>query len=796
MSSNQIPERSFDLTPHPRILPMLGEIVLPQWRCLAEFIDNSVDAFLEASRAGAPVERPCVSINVPMTSSQGSVITARDNGRGMDADTLERAARAGWTSHDPINNLGLFGMGFNIATARLGSQTTIWSTRRGDPEWVGLEINFEHLNQQQAFVTPAKTRPKSDPNAAGTEVVVERLKPEQRDWFSRAHNRSLVKRHLGRIYSAMLLEGGSPISFRLELNGNQIRPRLHCVWGGAGNSVRSVETARYGTVDAFQSIDVSLTPRPFCQQCWNWLVPGQASCPFCESSHAVVSRERHVHGWLGIQRYLDKTEFGVDLLRNGRKIEIGIKALFVWFNEQTDSEEIEYPIDDPRGRGRIVGEIHLDHCRVPYTKDRFVREDTAWQEMVQIVRGIGPLRPDIAQRLGVGENNSPLYRLFQAFRRSSPHNKRMAGGWRRILVVSDNNLASEMAKRFYAGENDYQSDEKWWELIDEQEGELLTSSGDTGGDGGNDTLGGDDTEGVEDTLGGKPGGDGGEQTPDTTTATPPLRTRIPSLCQQYSDETTQQRFNVEAFSVSDDDPDLGDATVPWTLRRTTAGPWQFHVNITHSVFQSITLTPLDALLTQIAFQIIDFERNHGTDVTFAKVLTGLRSRYASAAQLVPATLIAEAGARLIEIARSITEQLGSQENQSLYEELPPSTCDVIQIAMASRGVASPQGAIEDGRFLQYASPQTIVGFVQSHPEMFFDGRLWDDAYSALPYTNAAALEAAQARVLSYYSGLLTDVAWLADSDPDDLQATSRERLMRAALATEMLAPNIDEEELS
>ena len=202
----------------------------------------------------------------------------------------------------------------------------------------------------------------------------------------------------------------------------------------------------------------------------------------------MCSARGGVHGWLGIQRYLDRNDYGIDILRNGRKIEIGNKDIFKWFDESADTEEVEYPIDDPRDRGRIVGEVHLDHCRIPYTKDRFVREDTSWREMVEIVRGTTPLRPDIARSMRAGENVSSLYRLFQAFRRSNPHNRR-AGGWDRILVVPDNDLAMTMARRFDAGESDYETDLKWWELVEEAEAAVL-QSGSSSGTNTSETLGG------------------------------------------------------------------------------------------------------------------------------------------------------------------------------------------------------------------------------------------------------------------------------------------------------------------
>src|SRR5260370_7429286 len=91
--------------------------------------------------------------------------------------------------------------------------------------------------------------------------------------------------------------------------------------------------------------------------------------------------------------------------------------------------------------------------------------------MVRVARGEGPLLPQNAKSLGYGANNRPLYRLFQAFRRSSPQGKN--GLWSRILVVKDNDRAIEMAGKFQDNDPEYLDDEKWWQLVAEQDRALL-----------------------------------------------------------------------------------------------------------------------------------------------------------------------------------------------------------------------------------------------------------------------------------------------------------------------------------
>lgn len=486
IDANGLQEASdFNLEPDPRVLPMLGEINIDQWRCVAELVDNSVDGFLKESRAGSSIAGAKVDVHLPQADAPGATLRIIDNGPGMTPDMLERAVRAGWSGNNPIDSLGLFGMGFNIATARLGSVTEVWTTRQGEREWHGLLIDFDKLRQQRHFRTPRLSRAKADPEQHGTEITIKQLKPEQRKWLAKNANQTAVRKRLAQAYSSMLRTNGIPISFELYVNHKRVEARRHCLW----NEDRLVSGPGGTNIPAVIRINHALADRLYCINCMSWLVDAEVggSCPNCETVNSVVKRERKVTGWLGIQRHLDQSEFGIDFIRNGRKIEIGNKDLFSW--NDGENEEREYPIDDPRNRGRIVGEVHIDHCRVSYAKDRFDRADPTWDEMHRVIRGEGPLRPEKAKDLGYGPNESPLFQLFKAFRRTSPQSK-TAGAYGRILIVKDNARAVEMVNAFHDGNPDYQDDRKWWELVEAADRELLYGTSGVGA-GGNEPLSGE-----------------------------------------------------------------------------------------------------------------------------------------------------------------------------------------------------------------------------------------------------------------------------------------------------------------
>lgn len=775
--------QNFDITPDPRVLQMLGEINLQQWRCLAELVDNGVDGFLNAERAGAGIENPEVLISLPKTDTPAARITVRDNGPGMSKETLQHAVRAGWTGNSPLANLGLFGMGFNIATARLGLVTEVWTSRAGDPVEIGIRIDFDELRAQRGFNIPPQTRPKADPTAHGTEIVISKLKPEQRQWFARAANVSGIRKQLAKAYSALLSPETGPAVFRLELNGNRIQARRHCVWSGD----RPVE-APSGTVYAVERFNVVLPPRRYCTTCMATIPEDSVGCPTNNSSCNVVAVERRVRGWVGIQRYLHETDFGLDLIRNGRTIELGNQELFLW--KEGDNTQIEYPIDDPRKRGRFVGEIHMDHCRVSYTKDRFERDDPAWLEMVRVVRGEGPLLPQKAKSLGYGANTSPLYKLFQAFRRSSPQGKN--GLWSRILVVRDNDRAIEMAAKFQENDPEYLDDEKWYQLVEEQDNAVLGGPAPT-------TPGGpapppaDIPPGfVDPPAAPAPTAPMAEPQPAEPPAVAPRRP-IFELTRKYVHPTYRVEYDVQGFVVAPNDPELG-AGQPWTLKLTDVATrtYAFLADITHDLYRSATMTPLDALLTELSYRTIEFLRDTAPEATFASILADFRREYCVESRLDAGDIIVEAGDTLAQLAQSVPTNLNNGAGDALYQELTEPEKAHIGRKMVARGVTTPKDAITSGAFLAYAEPQTIRTFFNRHPELFFDGKYWDDAYAGIDYGSPEVTGEARALLKERYDGFLADAVWLANQSPTDLERTGRDAIIRATLSLKLLLPDTAE----
>jgi hypothetical protein len=400
--------------------------------------------------------------------------------------------------------------------------------------------------------------------------------------------------------------------------------------------------------------------------------------------------------------------------------------------------------------------------------------------MVEAVRGKGPLRPEKARQLGFEGNVSPLYRLYQAFRRSTPKPK-VAGAYARLLVVPDNERATEMAQRFYAGESAYLSDTKWYELVVEADEDLLRGENSPASQGGEDEL-----------LGG-PGGETppSDNPPEPTLAPEVVRDPIPSLSRTYRESLLGNVWDVRAYRTDYADPDL--LSMPWRMLRDPAtGVWSFLIDVEHEVLNSSTLTPLDALLAELAHNAISLAPRDSA-VSFSEVLAALRKAYAGPTRLDPTDLTARASLLMGDIARRFAGSADERDNEAYFNELTPSEREQILANAASTSPENPVGVasvVAGGRFLEFAGGKTMLRFFGAHPELFFDGKQWDRRYVDLDYGHPTATDEARSSLVRYYSNLLEDVVWLAGKDTTDLAAAPRARLLRAALALDLLTADM------
>ncbi|MEU9268657.1 ATP-binding protein [Streptomyces sp. NPDC048251] len=780
------------ITPSARVLSMLGEIDFAEWQCVAELVDNPFDDFLDVLGLGeAWPDGFMVSVLLP--SSPKGVLEVRDTGRGMCRERLERAVRAGWSGNDMHEKLGLFGMGFNISTARLGRRTRILTTRAGDPEWIGVEIDLDIIKDD--FEARDITEPKDDPSQHGTRIIVDRLNRARADWLSR--NAAALRNVLGSVYSWILTEH----PFELYVGGRAVKPVRHCRWGDD----RYVLYNGKERIPAYIVIDEKLEDGLACRDCGEWQLGSRENCSVCAGEDLTV-RERRIHGWLGVQRYLHKTEYGIDFLRNGRKILRWDKQLFTWHNpegKKGDNEEPEYPVDLAHQGGRIIGEIHLDHVPVTYQKDAFDYGDRSWIAAVELLRGLVPLLPKRAAGLKLPENESPLALLVKGFRRNDPGMRYLVPG---VDGKANHEVTRAWGRKFQAGDPDYQSDEHWWSAIVQFEEAKNRGKA-------SKTIASipsqADEEAVLDALGRGVGDVNastvtGPATPVVTGLTPASaattvmagekkETRSERLARYEAGATPHAyltrsfghpdlgHLKVRAFLTNSGTPPLDDIGQPVPILLDQRGGNEFIALIdpSHEAFQRFGGDYADLLLIELGALLKVRARS---DWSHARIVTAIRSASMRDSALDGDTVGSEARDLLSEIRECLAERLAETGSYTAgYDYLTREEAVATEDAMIAAGKVGLVGSLgRDAGFVQYVPALALVRIVEKMPDTFMDGAVFRGPYAGVSSPSGRALS------LARVTGCLADVATIGtfagEATPPQLR---RARLSVALLRDEM-----------
>lgn len=752
---------SINVMPHPRILGVLGDIEFSHWQCLAELVDNAFDEFREA---GLSADLPTVAISLPAANTHRSTaeITVRDNGRGMSLAAVSNAISAGWTSNSRHGALGLFGMGFNISTARLGRRTTVRTSQAGDPDWIEVVLDLPQLAESSQYEAPFRRVPKSDPGDHGTTVTISDLKSDQYDALKRPNTHKVIRQKLGEVYSYLLAEKG----FLLTVNNTAVVPRRPCAW----DESRSV-TRQGVTIHAIQRIDHRLSDKKACSVCGHWSSLDAEVCEECESPR-IEPRERRIWGWLGIQRYVHKTDYGIDFLRNGRKILVKDKRVFEWRDDDELSEpEIEYPIDDKTPMGRIVGEIHCNHVSPNYQKTAFEFETHEWRQVIRAVRGSSPLRPQIAKRLGLPENDSPLALLFTGFRRRDPGLN--------YLIPGDGNAAlhdkaREWAERFRAGDPEYQSDEIWYQAAYQHDhpvgpepspydAEILPGIE-------IDSLFGSEAAGPEPVPGVSSTFSDLDPAPSRVEETLLERlaryrehgTLVVDLCGDYTLRELGS-VDLEAWAVRGQRLLDDDREVPVFAKMLRAPKVEIYIDTEHPLFREHGSDMRDLAMVELAEHMR--VRADRTDIPLSEIVGKLKDG-SSSPRLTPAAMADEAE-HLLEQVRSAMASIVAEDAATHWEQLAEDERLAAQRRFALEAASTSwDEAIAKGDFIRYVPASAVIRVLQGTPEAFMDGRVFARPYRSLP--DASARELALDRLISPLSDLALLEQHRPKLDPDEL----------------------------
>lgn len=458
---------TMNVTPMTNILVVITDNPMKPLQTLYELIDNSVDSFNRSKLLGVDIKNPLIDIRIPSIADikkNRGVLSVRDNAVGLSYEETNGAVTAGFSGKNKYDTLGLFGMGFNIATGKLGVETHFRTTKESDDFAIDVKINLKDMTKRNSYDIPCEKIKKDEEFTTGTIVEIsqwwEKGNPKRThiEKLASMSDRSICDA-IGRVYATVLREN----KIKIYVNGKKCEAYEPCCW----SEERYVETKKYGKIYAKYSVDKVLYSERRCVNCGALLNSIDMTCPECESNKIRTIEER-VYGWVGIQRYLDRQEYGIDLIRNGRAICIGEKDAFFTWEDETGRKTPEYPQEN-EGRGRIIGELHLDYVPVDYTKSDFVRTTPQWTRAIKYIRGDASLLP---RKQGDTPNDSIMFKLYQGYHQMSvPGKKSMyIGYWSESQnkpVTFDKAKMDEYIQGFKDKKPGYYKEEDWWELVEQ-----------------------------------------------------------------------------------------------------------------------------------------------------------------------------------------------------------------------------------------------------------------------------------------------------------------------------------------
>jgi len=761
----------FNLTPSPALLDLLGKIPFKGWQCVAELIDNSIDAIINNNSKLKDFQK-VISIYVPTKGkiAENQPLVVEDWGIGMTEEQLENAVKAGFSSKNTGSNLGLFGMGFNVATSRLANTVQVWTATADMKNEVGVCIDLREMKKSGSFHRPKMEREKRADKKSGTRIEIYDYKPEATNLLQAKQ----ITRELNRAYSERIF---SEYEIKINVNGEELTPFKFCIW----DKKRSVKH-KYDEVPAYIEIDEHLKVEMFCENCFSWLgdavdTPVNIECEHCHTTGRIVKKDIYITGWVGIQRYSDSDHYGIDISRNGRILSKLDKSFFSWDNENGKDDSRfnpEYPRDTTYAGGRIVGQLEVNFVIPKYTKDDFERDDKNWKRVVNFIRGEMPLQPDLASSFGYKQSNrSPIGRLFNAYRKiNQPGSKTLV--FAKEDGSCDHVTSRNWATYFFDGNPDYQDDTKWWEAVTKADLKETPSTFNPLNPTGKGIQSG--------TTGVKPAG---------FVKQPPAPEKYPGrkLFKKTLHFDLEKLIGEKPIELTliDYYPD-NDLNIP-IIFETQGSMWKFNVylNNSHAMFRDFADGFEDLIYMETA-SIYAQAKNKLDEWTVTRIYYELKSKYALETMLSVPNLVTKAS----KLMRDIQNKLVTGEGIQLPRKpnLQPDEEAAIKkkyLDLDGKNISDLKTFLSNTKFLKYLDLNYIFKFVEEFPDVIYDGQIFN-----LPYTELD--DESKQHQTKKYAGYFSDIRWFMNDlskEGDEAVKKLKQQIIRNRYSIEILDGSIN-----
>lgn len=756
---------NFNLTPSPDILDLLGKIPFKGWQCVAELIDNSIDAIINNEDQLAEYQR-VISVFIPTKGKidANEPLVIEDWGIGMTESQLENAVKAGYSSKKTGASLGLFGMGFNVATARLANIVQVWTSTQEMDHEVGLTIDLREMKKKGSFIRPKMTRAKNPTKKSGTRIEVFDYKPEAQNLLKKQD----IIRELSRAYSDKIFLHHR---IKIRVGEEEISPFRFCTWG----EHRSVRY-KYEDVPAIIPVNEHLKDEMFCENCFTWLgdevtTSLNLECPYCHTQGRIIKKGIYISGWVGIQRFSDPEHYGIDISRNGRVLSKLDKSLFSWDDDKAKDDSRfhpEYPRDTTYAGGRIVGQIEANFVIPKYTKDDFERDDKNWMAVVHFLRGVMPMQPELASNFGYNyPNRSPIALLFNGYRKIN------IPGPKTLVFARENGSVDHVtpknwSQKFYDNDPEYQDDTKWWEAVTKA-----------------DLKDGKSTFNPLNPY----------NTPPKNGGAPPP-TVVNPIPEKYPGKKILKktlRFDIEKIlgekpidlTLIDYTPD-NDTTVPIIFEPEGQLRFKVYLNNSHPLFRDFAEGYEDLLYMEVANKYSQLKNDTST-WPLTRIYYELKSKHAPGSILSVPNLVSKANNLMRDIQNHLVKGNGI--------DLPrrPALEDKEQKAIQTKYLDLEKVPIRDfdlfimnTRYLKYLDLNYLFTFIRQYPEIIFDGKILSFPYQELE-------QEYKEHVLKTYMGYFSDVSWFMNElskEGDEAIKQLKQQIIRNRYSIEILYDSI------